>query len=83
MFDFRFNTHSYFPEWEPPRTITIENFLGDPEGEMEVSPAGYGHLTGLLSSLDIPLCLLLEGGYFLESIAQDAVHSLRALIERV
>uniref|UniRef100_A0A914E9C9 Histone deacetylase domain-containing protein n=1 Tax=Acrobeloides nanus TaxID=290746 RepID=A0A914E9C9_9BILA len=71
--------------WKPELVLVSCGFdaaLGDPEGEMEVSPAGYGHLTGLLSSLDIPLCLLLEGGYFLESIAQDAVHSLRALIER-
>lgn len=50
---------------------------------MEVSPAGYGQMVGLLASYDIPVCLLLEGGYFLESIAQDAVHSLRALRERV
>uniref|UniRef100_A0AC35FS61 Histone deacetylase domain-containing protein n=1 Tax=Panagrolaimus sp. PS1159 TaxID=55785 RepID=A0AC35FS61_9BILA len=56
--------------------------FGDREGEMKVTPAGYGHLVGTLASLEIPLVVLLEGGYFLDAIPEDAFHTVKALIER-
>lgn len=50
---------------------------------MELSSGGYAYLTGRLASLNIPLCLLLEGGYFIESVAQSAYYTLNALITKV
>uniref|UniRef100_A0A914R155 Histone deacetylase domain-containing protein n=1 Tax=Panagrolaimus davidi TaxID=227884 RepID=A0A914R155_9BILA len=56
--------------------------FGDCEGEMNVTPAGFGHLTGTLASLNIPLVLLLEGGYFVNALPEHAFHTIKALIER-
>ena len=56
--------------------------FGDREGEMRVTPAGYGHLVGSLASMKIPLVVLLEGGYFLDALPEDAFHTMTALIER-
>uniref|UniRef100_A0AC34QBA9 Histone deacetylase domain-containing protein n=1 Tax=Panagrolaimus sp. JU765 TaxID=591449 RepID=A0AC34QBA9_9BILA len=56
--------------------------FGDREGEMQITPAGYGYMIGSLASLFIPLVLLLEGGYFLEAIPEDAFYTVQALIER-
>lgn len=50
---------------------------------MQVSPGGYAYLTSMLATLDIPLCLLLEGGYFIESLAQCAYYTVDALINKV
>jgi acetoin utilization deacetylase AcuC-like enzyme len=50
---------------------------------MEVTSLGFGTLVGLLTIQQIPLVVLLEGGYFLESIGESAEAVLRALIERV
>lgn len=50
---------------------------------MQVSPGGFGYMTGRLASLGISLCLLLEGGYFIESVAKGALFAIRALQERV
>lgn len=49
----------------------------------EVSPACFGHMTGLLAQQGVPLVLLLEGGYFLPSLAQGALHCMQALLQRV
>uniref|UniRef100_A0AC34G1E8 Histone deacetylase domain-containing protein n=1 Tax=Panagrolaimus sp. ES5 TaxID=591445 RepID=A0AC34G1E8_9BILA len=56
--------------------------LGDCEGEMCVTPAGFGHLTGTLASLNIPLAILLEGGYFVNALPEHAFHTVKALIEK-
>ncbi|CAJ0584129.1 unnamed protein product, partial [Mesorhabditis spiculigera] len=53
--------------------------FGDPEGEMRVSPLGYGCMTRILLSTGVPTALILEGGYFLDSIAADAVEVMHAL----
>lgn len=58
-------------------------YLGDPEGEMNVSPGGYGYLTGTLAALEIPYCVLLEGGYFIDSVAQGSLYTIKALIQKV
>jgi acetoin utilization deacetylase AcuC-like enzyme len=50
---------------------------------MAVTPAGFGYMTGQLARLGIPLCLLLEGGYFVPIVAQCALHCVRALGEKV
>ncbi|GMR36393.1 hypothetical protein PMAYCL1PPCAC_06588, partial [Pristionchus mayeri] len=57
--------------------------IGDPEGEMKVSPYGYGRMTRLLKNTGIPLSLILEGGYFLPSIARDAEFVVRALEDEI
>ncbi|KAK6053259.1 hypothetical protein COOONC_09238, partial [Cooperia oncophora] len=51
----------------------------DPEGEMRLTPAGYATLTRQLMSWGIPLAMILEGGYFLDSIAADFEWVMRAL----
>uniref|UniRef100_A0A1I7YDI8 Hist_deacetyl domain-containing protein n=1 Tax=Steinernema glaseri TaxID=37863 RepID=A0A1I7YDI8_9BILA len=56
--------------------------LGDPEGEMKITPAGYGILLGHLAAMEIPLCVLLEGGYFLESIKENFKFCMKALINK-
>ncbi|KAJ1366098.1 hypothetical protein KIN20_026691 [Parelaphostrongylus tenuis] len=43
--------------------------LGDPEGEMRLTPAGYATLTHQLMTWRVPLVMILEGGYFMDSIA--------------
>ncbi|TMS35171.1 hypothetical protein L596_002625 [Steinernema carpocapsae] len=53
--------------------------LGDPEGEMKITPAGYGYMMGQLAALDIPLCVLLEGGYFIDSVKESFKFCMEAL----
>ncbi|XGW07989.1 hypothetical protein V3C99_010817 [Haemonchus contortus] len=53
--------------------------LGDPEGEMRVTPAGYATLTSQLMSWGIPMAMIFEGGYFLDSIAADFEWVMAAL----
>jgi hypothetical protein len=50
---------------------------------MEVSPAGFGYMTGLLARTGIPLCMVLEGGYFLHSVVKGTLYCMRALLQRV
>uniref|UniRef100_A0A914HKD5 Nucleolar complex protein 2 homolog n=1 Tax=Globodera rostochiensis TaxID=31243 RepID=A0A914HKD5_GLORO len=72
-------------QWRPELVLVSCGFdaaIGDPQGRMEVSPAGFGYMTGLLAQQGVPLCLLLEGGYFLPSLAQGALHCVRALVQR-
>uniref|UniRef100_A0A7E4V6Q9 Hist_deacetyl domain-containing protein n=1 Tax=Panagrellus redivivus TaxID=6233 RepID=A0A7E4V6Q9_PANRE len=56
--------------------------FGDRLGKMEVTPAGYGYMTGTLASLGIPLLLLQEGGYFIDALPYHAERTVQALIER-
>lgn len=50
---------------------------------MAVSPDGFRYLTSCVAALDPPrgVCLFLEGGYNLSSIALDAEGVVRALLE--
>lgn len=57
--------------------------IGDPEGEMEVSPWGIEYMVGLLAAQKVPLVCLLEGGYFIPSVGECAVHTMKALINKV
>uniref|UniRef100_A0A0N4ZN46 Hist_deacetyl domain-containing protein n=1 Tax=Parastrongyloides trichosuri TaxID=131310 RepID=A0A0N4ZN46_PARTI len=54
--------------------------IGDPEGQMKISPHGYGLFTRLLSSTSIPLCVFLEGGYFIDSVKECSVEVIRGLL---
>jgi histone deacetylase 6 len=54
---------------------------GDPLGGMEVSPAGFAHLTARLTGLaGGRLVLALEGGYNLAAIAASTEACLRVLL---
>jgi histone deacetylase 6 len=51
------------------------------QGEMELSPSCYAHMTSSLMGLGGgKVGLLLEGGYCIESLAEGAALSLRALL---
>ena len=55
--------------------------IGDPEGEMKLSPAAYGHIIHALMALAKGrIGVFLEGGYFLDSLAEGAAMTLRALL---
>ncbi|XP_055353563.1 histone deacetylase 6-like [Paramacrobiotus metropolitanus] len=55
--------------------------VGCPEGLMKVTPAAYGHMTHALSCLaGGKLAVMLEGGYFLESLAESAVCTIESLL---
>ncbi|VDN97124.1 unnamed protein product [Rodentolepis nana] len=55
--------------------------VGDPEGKMWISPACYGHMTHQLRTLaDGKLVVVLEGGYFIESLEEGCVQVLKALL---
>ncbi|CAD6192612.1 unnamed protein product [Caenorhabditis auriculariae] len=55
--------------------------LGDPEGHMKVTPAGYANMTRMLQNTGIPMAVILEGGYFLPSVETDALFVVRALLD--
>lgn len=51
------------------------------KGEMEVTPACYGHLlSSLLALASGRVAVVLEGGYCLESLAEGAALTLRTLL---
>ncbi|RWS17183.1 histone deacetylase 6-like isoform X3 [Dinothrombium tinctorium] len=55
--------------------------INDPLGHYEVSPAFYGHMVHMLSSLaNGKLIVSLEGGYNLKTIAECAMHTVSALL---
>ncbi|KAF1765875.1 hypothetical protein GCK72_005828 [Caenorhabditis remanei] len=54
--------------------------LGDPEGYMNVTPAGFATMIRLLMNTGIPVAAILEGGYFLEALAADSEWVLRAML---
>ena len=71
-------------EFQPELVLVSAGFdaaLGCPEGEMRLSPAVYGHFLRSLSQLAAgKVVAMLEGGYFLESLADGAALSLRSLM---
>ncbi|KAH7727419.1 histone deacetylase [Aphelenchoides avenae] len=83
-----FMNHFVLPlihDYKPELLLASSGFdaaLYDPEGEMRVTPKGFAYMAGSLASLDIPLCALLEGGYFVEASGDLASATLGALIER-
>lgn len=71
-------------EFNPELVLVSAGFdaaLGCPEGEMEVTPACYAHFVSLLSPLaGGKLCLVLEGGYCIDTLAEGVALSLRTLL---
>ncbi|VDK62969.1 unnamed protein product [Onchocerca ochengi] len=58
--------------------------FGDEEGNMNVSPAGYYWMTKLVldaaTAVGSPLCVLMEGGYFIDSLAYSVQFCIKALL---
>ncbi|VIO93385.1 Histone deacetylase family protein [Brugia malayi] len=58
--------------------------FGDEEGNMNVSPAGYYWMTKLIldaaTTVGSPLCMLMEGGYFIDSLAYGVQFCIKALL---
>ncbi|GME70031.1 unnamed protein product [[Candida] boidinii] len=71
-------------EFNPDLVIISSGFDaadGDIIGGCHVSPAGYGHMTSYLKSLAKGnLCVVLEGGYNLNSIAVSALRVAKVLL---
>lgn len=71
-------------EFQPELVIISAGYdaaLGCIEGEMEVTPACYPHLINpLLQLANGRIAVILEGGYCLESLAEGAALTLRALL---
>ncbi|XP_068964288.1 histone deacetylase 6 isoform X2 [Petaurus breviceps papuanus] len=71
-------------EFQPQVVLVAAGFdamLGDPKGEMAVTPGGFAHLTHLLMSLAKgKLILSLEGGYNLCSLALGVSATLQTLL---
>lgn len=71
-------------EFQPDLVIVSSGFDaadGDTIGQCYVTPACYGHLTHMLKSLARGhLCVVLEGGYNLDSIAKSALGVTKILI---
>lgn len=54
--------------------------LGDPLGGYEVTPNGYSQMIKLLKSVCPHLCLVLEGGYNLNSISKSMAECVKILL---
>ncbi|KAL0850817.1 hypothetical protein ABMA28_006740 [Loxostege sticticalis] len=70
-------------EFSPELVIVSAGFdaaLGDEKGEMEISPACYASLTHMLMSVCGAVCVVLEGGYCIPSLAEGAALTLRTLL---
>ena len=71
-------------EFQPELVLVSAGYdpaLGCPEGEQRVSPATFAHLAHSLGGLaGGRLVALLEGGYFLPSLAEGAALTLRQLL---
>ncbi|XP_037539664.1 polyamine deacetylase HDAC10 [Nematolebias whitei] len=59
----------------------FDSAIGDPEGEMCATPEIFAHLTHLLMNLaEGKLCVVLEGGYNLTSLAQSVCQTVQTLL---
>ncbi|XP_075221474.1 histone deacetylase 6 isoform X2 [Lycorma delicatula] len=71
-------------EFQPELIIISSGYdaaIGCPEGQMEVSPACYAHLlSSLMGFAGGKIAVILEGGYFLKSLAEGAALTLRTLL---
>ncbi|XP_022657209.1 histone deacetylase 10-like isoform X1 [Varroa destructor] len=70
-------------EFRPELILVSSGFdasLGDPEGEMRVTPAMYAHMTHMLKQLGVPLAIVLEGGYCLPALAESVAQVLKTLL---
>ncbi|XP_073688706.1 polyamine deacetylase HDAC10 [Garra rufa] len=71
-------------EFDPELVLVSAGFdsaIGDPEGEMCARPEIFAHLTQLLMPLAAgKMCLVLEGGYNLTSLAQSVCQTVQTLL---
>ena len=71
-------------EFNPQLVIVSAGYdaaIGCPEGEMSLSPSIYAHLCrSLMPVADGKVCVVLEGGYCIPSLAESAALTLRSLI---
>lgn len=71
-------------EYQPELIIVSAGFdpaVGCPEGEMNVTPACFAHFVNSLSHLaNGKIAVVLEGGYFVKSLAEGAALCLKALL---
>ncbi|XP_061195454.1 histone deacetylase 6-like isoform X1 [Saccostrea echinata] len=72
-------------EFNPDFVVVSAGFdsaIGDPKGEMGVTPAAFAHLTHKVMSLaQGRVAVILEGGYCLKSLSESAALTLRALLD--
>ncbi|CAF1459613.1 unnamed protein product [Adineta ricciae] len=71
-------------EYDPDLVLVSAGYdvaLGCPEGEMNITPEVFAHLTHYLKGLaNGKVMVLLEGGYCLETLAESAAWTLRSLL---
>ncbi|CAH8481937.1 unnamed protein product [Dicrocoelium dendriticum] len=71
-------------EFDPQLVIISCGFdaaIGCPEGRMWLTPAVFGHLVHHLKMLaNGKLVVTLEGGYYIDSMAESTVHVIKALL---
>ncbi|XP_053572615.1 polyamine deacetylase HDAC10 isoform X2 [Bombina bombina] len=71
-------------EFDPELVLVSSGYdsgVGDPEGRMCATPECFSHLTHLLMHLASgKLCVVLEGGYHLRSLAESVAMTVRTLL---
>ncbi|KAK3762822.1 hypothetical protein RRG08_040517 [Elysia crispata] len=73
------------PEFSPQLVMVCSGFdaaIGDEKGEMLLSPAMFAHLTHHMMALATGrVCVALEGGYCIQSLAEGCALTLRSLLQ--
>ncbi|XP_053318400.1 polyamine deacetylase HDAC10 [Spea bombifrons] len=71
-------------EFDPELVLVSSGYdsgIGDPEGCMRATPECFSHLTHMLMNLTGgKLCVVLEGGYHLRSLAESVCMTVRTLL---
>ncbi|NWS21392.1 HDA10 deacetylase, partial [Pachyramphus minor] len=71
-------------EFDPELVIVSSGYdsgIGDPEGQMNATPEVFAHLTHFLMQLaNGKLCVILEGGYHLKSLAESVCMTVKTLL---
>ncbi|NXA11421.1 HDA10 deacetylase, partial [Sapayoa aenigma] len=71
-------------EFDPELVIVSSGYdsgIGDPEGQMNATPEVFAHLTHFLMQLASgKLCIILEGGYHLKSLAESVCMTVKTLL---
>ncbi|NWW74819.1 HDA10 deacetylase, partial [Climacteris rufus] len=71
-------------EFDPQLVIVSSGYdsgIGDPEGQMNATPEVFAHLTHFLMQLaNGKLCVILEGGYHLKSLAESVCMTVKTLL---
>ncbi|XP_025909613.1 histone deacetylase 10 isoform X3 [Nothoprocta perdicaria] len=71
-------------EFDPELVLVSSGYdsgIGDPEGQMDATPDVFAHLTHFLMQLaNGKLCVILEGGYHLKSLAESVCMTVKTLL---